>query len=39
MKNNVEEFLVTYKVFETICRQEKQKDVKDYEEELGEANE
>lgn len=38
MKNNVEEFLVAYKAFETICRQEKQKDIKDYEEELGETN-
>ena len=38
MKNNVEEFLVAYKTFETVCRQEKQKDVKEYEEELGETN-
>ena len=37
MKNNVEEFLTAYKVFETICRQ-KGKEVKEFEESLGETN-
>ena len=37
MKNNVEEFLVAYKAFETMCRQNG-KEVKELEEELGETN-
>lgn len=37
MKNNVEEFLTAYKAFETICRQ-KGKEVKEFEESLGETN-
>ena len=37
MKNNVEEFLVAYKAFETICRQNG-KEVKELEEELGETD-
>lgn len=37
MKNNVEEFLVAYKAFETLCRTTG-KEVKELEEELGETD-
>lgn len=37
MKNNVEDFLVAYKAFETLCRTSG-KEVKELEEELGETN-
>ena len=37
MKNNVEDFLVAYKAFETLCRTTG-KEVKELEEELGETN-